>query len=250
MLRRIPSLAIWAAYGLVTIAHFPIVAVTYLVTAPFDPGRYAAGRWVRRAAVMCVRCNPLWRFRVSGKLIEDPRRPYVVVANHQSFADIFLLSHLPWEMKWLSKEAIFKVPVMGWMMKMAGDIPVKRGRAESRARALEGIKDRLAKKVSVMIMPEGTRSRTDTMLPFKNGAFLAAVDTGCPILPIAIGGTRPAIPADSMYFGKAVAEARVLEPVETAGLTRKDVPELKERVRRMIEEGRDELERKLAERAR
>ena len=54
--------------------------------------------------------------------IRDPRRPYVAVSNHESFADIFLISHLPWEMKWLSKEAIFRIPVMGWMMRMAGDI--------------------------------------------------------------------------------------------------------------------------------
>jgi 1-acyl-sn-glycerol-3-phosphate acyltransferase len=58
--------------------------------------------------------------------IEDPRRPYVAVSNHESYADIFLISHLPWEMKWLSKEAIFRIPVMGWMMRMAGDIEVRR----------------------------------------------------------------------------------------------------------------------------
>jgi 1-acyl-sn-glycerol-3-phosphate acyltransferase len=74
------------------------------------------------------------------------RRPYVAVANHESFADIFLLSHLPWEMKWLSKDAIFKIPVMGWMMRMAGDIQVRRGEKDSRQQAVAQIHDRLDKK--------------------------------------------------------------------------------------------------------
>lgn len=247
--RRIMSIALWGVYALVTLAFLPIVTVVFLATAPFDRGRYAAGRWFRRAAMGCVKLNPLWDFRVSGVMVEDPRRPYVAVANHESFADIFLISHLPWEMKWLSKQAIFRIPVMGWMMHMAGDISVKRGRAHSRARAMEAIKDRLGRKVSVMIMPEGTRSRSGEMLPFQTGAFRVAVETGCPILPIVVAGTRDCIPADSMLFGRARAEVRVLPPVETAGLTRDDVPELRDRVRRMIVDARQELGRELRTRA-
>lgn len=240
--RRILSLGIWAMIGVVTLLGFPFVLITWLFTAPFDPGRYAAGRWLRRTARTCGILNPLWRFRVSGVMIEDPRRPYVAVANHESFGDIFLISYLPWEMKWVSKESIFKVPVMGWMMRMAGDIPVQRRRRESRARAMEAIKDRLEhRKVTVMLMPEGTRSRTGDLLPFQTGAFRVAVETGCPILPIAVWGTRDAIPAGSMDFGRARAEARVLEPVPTDGLTRDDVPELAERVRGMIAAAREEL---------
>ena len=98
------------------------LAIAYALTVPRDPGRYVVGRMFRLAAVIGVAINPLWRFRSSGTRIDDPRRPYVVVSNHESYADIFLISHLPWEMKWLSKDTIFKIPVMGWMMSMAGDI--------------------------------------------------------------------------------------------------------------------------------
>jgi 1-acyl-sn-glycerol-3-phosphate acyltransferase len=73
----------------------------------------------------------LWTFRTSGVMISDPRRPYVVVANHQSFVDILLISHLPWEMKWLSKADFFKYPLVGWMMHMAGDIKLIRGKRDS-----------------------------------------------------------------------------------------------------------------------
>ncbi|HEX5727712.1 MAG TPA: lysophospholipid acyltransferase family protein, partial [Longimicrobiaceae bacterium] len=131
-MKRLVSLWVWVSSSLVALFWFPLLTVLFAVTAPFDPGRYAVGRWFRRAAQVAVALNPLWRFRVTGVRIRDPRRPYVAVANHESFADIFLLSHLPWEMKWLSKEAIFRIPVMGWMMRMAGDVAVTRGDRASR----------------------------------------------------------------------------------------------------------------------
>jgi 1-acyl-sn-glycerol-3-phosphate acyltransferase len=240
-MRYLVSSWIWITNSLVAILWVPWLALVWLATAPFDPGRYVAGRWFRRAAVTAVALNPLWRFRTSGFLVRDPRRPYVAVSNHESMADIFLISHLPWEMKWLSKESIFKLPFMGWMMRMAGDIPVRRGERASRAEALEECRDRLAKRVSVMIFPEGTRSRTREMLPFKDGAFRLAIEAGVPILPLAVAGTRHALPKGSMLFGRATAEVRVLEPVPTEGLTLADVAALRDRVRDIIQEARDRL---------
>lgn len=244
-MQRLASVWIWITTGLLVLVWLPWLALVFAATAPFDPGRYAVGRWFRRAAVAAVALNPLWRFRTSGVRIRDPRRPYVAVANHESLADIFLLSHLPWEMKWLSKEAIFRIPVMGWMMRMAGDVPVRRSDRASRAEALEQCRDRLAKRVSVMIFPEGTRSRTRELLPFKDGAFRLAVETGCPILPMAVAGTRNAMPKGSLVFGRALAEVRVLEPIPTAGLTLEDVPALRDRVKALIQETRDQLFREL-----
>ncbi|MEJ2187561.1 MAG: lysophospholipid acyltransferase family protein, partial [Gemmatimonadota bacterium] len=129
--------------------------------------------------------------------------------------------------------------------RMAGDIEVRRGSNRSRLRALDGIRDRLAKHVTVMIMPEGTRSRTGNMLPFQDGAFRTAVEAGVPILPMAVAGTRNAMAKGSLLFNRARAEVRVLEPVETTGLTLEDVPELRERVRAMIQAARDDLRREL-----
>lgn len=245
MFQRIVSVWIWIATGVLAILWLPWLALVWLLTAPRDPGRYTVGRWFRRAAVAAVSLNPLWKFRTSGVRIPDPRRPYVAVANHESFADIFLISHLPWEMKWLSKETIFRIPVMGWMMRMAGDIEVRRDQRASRMQAIEECRDRLLKRVSVMIMPEGTRSGTGELLPFKDGAFRLAVETGCPILPIVVAGTRDAMPKGSLLFGRTVAEARVLPPVPTEGLTLDDVPALRDRVRAMIAEAREGLFREL-----
>jgi 1-acyl-sn-glycerol-3-phosphate acyltransferase len=235
---RILSVWTWFLIALIAIVWTPWMGLVYLATARRDPGRYKVGRWFRRAAVTAVKVNPLWRFTTSGVKLADPRRPYVAVANHESFADIFLLSHLPWEMKWLSKEEIFRIPLMGWMMRMAGDIPVSRGRRESRAAALQACRDRLGKDVSVIILPEGTRSPDGELQPFHQGAFRLAVQLQLPILPIALAGTRSAMPKGSLLFTRARARAHVLEPIETRGLTSDDVPELTRRVRALIAEAR------------
>jgi 1-acyl-sn-glycerol-3-phosphate acyltransferase len=239
--RRVVSPLLWVGVVVIVVLACAWMAVVFVFTAPFDPGRYTVGRWFRRAAVACVKINPFWNFRTSGVHISDPRRPYVAVANHESYADIFLLSHLPWEMKWLSKDLIFKLPFMGWMMSMAGDIPVRRKDPHSRARAMEECRDRLRKHVSVMILPEGTRSATGELLPFKDGAFRLAVEEQVPILPVVVAGTREAMPKGSFLFGKAVAEARVLPPVQTAGATLKDVPRLRDEVRDLISRERAKL---------
>lgn len=248
MANRFVSFLLWLVIGAVVLLWLPLLCIIFLLTAPFDPGRYTVGLWFRRAAVACVKLNPLWSFGTSGVIVDDPRRPYIAVANHESFADIFLLSHLPWEMKWVSKDAIFRIPVMGWMMRMAGDIRVRRSDLSSRSEAVQQIRDRLSRRVSVMVFPEGTRSRNGEMLPFRNGAFRVAVESRTAILPIAVAGTGTALAKGSFRFGRARAVARVLPPVETDDLTVADIPALRERVRRQIAEAREVIRRELAAR--
>jgi 1-acyl-sn-glycerol-3-phosphate acyltransferase len=245
VVQKLASALLWLVILVVATLWLPLLAVIYALTAHRDPGRYTVGRWFRRAAVVCVALNPFWRFRVSGVRITDPRRPYVAVANHESYADIFLISHVPWEMKWLSKAEVFRVPIMGWMMRMAGDIGVHRGRARSRVEAFAGMRDRLNKRVSIMVFPEGTRSPTDELLPFRDGAFRVAIEAGAPILPMVVAGTRHAMARGSLVFNRARAEVRVLEPIATAGLTLDDVAALRDEVRRRIAEARTQLQREL-----
>ena len=244
MIRAVLSYWAWFAATICVVIGTPIVALIFVFTAPFDPGRYAAGRAFRLVAVMSLKLNPLWRFQTRGELA-DPRRPYVVVANHESYADIFLISCFPWEMKWLSKHTVFNIPLMGWMMRMAGDIKLVRGSRDSAADAIVQCRDRLKKRVSVMIFPEGTRARTSEMLPFKDGAFRLAIEGGLPILPIAVAGTRNAMAKGSFQFQHARAIAEHLTPIETVGMSLSDIPQLRERVRGMIEEGRGNLAREL-----
>ena len=245
-MQRISSAWAWVAAVLVVTVGFFYVTAVWLVTAPFDAGRYRAGRAFRQLAVAHVALNRLWHFETDGDAPDDPRRPYVVVSNHESYADIFLISHFPWEMKWLSKDTIFQIPVMGWMMRMAKDVPVHRGERESAIAALTECRDRLARRVSVMIFPEGTRSRTDELLPFKDGAFQLAIESQSPILPIAIAGTRDCMAKGSFAFRRARARARVLTPIPTTGLTLADLGALRDRTRATIDTARRAIQRELA----
>lgn len=232
----------WAWFETVSVVILgtPVVAIFWLFTAPFDKGRYAAGRAFRIVGVTAMRLNGLWKFRTRGSL-DDARRPYVVVANHESYADVFLISCFPWEMKWLSKDTMFKIPCMGWMMQMAGDIKLVRGDRDSTINAIAQCRDRLAKKVSVMIFPEGTRSKTQAMLPFKDGAFRLAIETQAPVLPIAVAGTRNAMAKGTFRFLRARALAQVLEPIDTTGMTMDDIGRLKQMARERIDTGRRAL---------
>ena len=239
--QSIVSLWAWLVLVLCILLWFPTLVIVRLLTAPFDRGRYIPGRIFRKIGPAMATLNPLWRFRYSGAVPKNPRRPFVVVSNHESFTDILLISHLPWEMKWLSKAELFRIPIMGWMMWLVGDIPVKRGVGPSAIEAMARGRKALENRVSVMIFPEGTRSRTSELLPFKDGAFRLAIEAGVPILPLAVSGTRTALPKHDWRFGRSVAEVHVLEPVETAGFTLADVPALKARVRDMIVGARDAL---------
>ena len=243
--RSLGSAWAWFTTGLIIFVWLPMMLVLFAVTAPFDKGRYVVGRWFRIAAMMVAKTNPFWRFRTSGIRIDQPRRPYVVVANHESFADILLISHLPWEMKWMSKAEFFRIPIVGWEMRLAGDIPLRRGSPTSAGQAMSHAREVLRQRVSVMIFPEGTRSPTSDLLPFKEGAFRLAIKAGVPILPLAVAGTRTALPKHDWRFGRAVAQVEVLPPVETSDLTLKDASELRDRVRGMIDQARTSLQERI-----
>jgi 1-acyl-sn-glycerol-3-phosphate acyltransferase len=234
--RTVLSAWAWAALVVIVIVWTFLVFVVFVVTAPFDKGRYWPGWLFRKLCVVHQWLNPLWRFRTSGVKIHDPRHPYVVVANHESFVDMLLISHLPWEMKWMSKELFFKIPFVGWMMRMAGDIYLVRGNKESIITAVRESHDRLGKRVSVMMFPEGTRTHSGELGEFKDGAFRIAIDEQVPVLPLALAGSREALNKGDWRMNVTEAEVRVLEPVPTTGLTRDDVPALRDKVRTLIAE--------------
>lgn len=231
----------WLVLGVCVALWLPLMAIVRVVTAPFDKGRYWTGFLFRKLAVVHQTLNPLWKFRVTGDLPDDPRRPYVVVSNHESFVDILLISHLPWEMKWLSKVEMFKIPVVGWLMRLAGDVPLRRGERASVTEALAACRDRLDQRVSVMIFPEGTRSVSGEMAAFKDGAFQLAIEAGVPVLPVAVHGTRTALRKHDWRLGRSTAQVRVLAPISTDGMTLDDVADLRERARAEIVEALAEI---------
>ena len=114
------------------------------------------------------------------------------------------------------------------------DVKIVRGNKQSIVTAMKGCRERLDRNVSVMLFPEGTRSHDGVMGEFKDGAFRLAIESGCPILPLVVAGTREAIQKGDWRWNVTSAEVRVLQPIETTGLTKDDVGDLRDRVRALI----------------
>jgi 1-acyl-sn-glycerol-3-phosphate acyltransferase len=200
-----------------------------------DPALYRTGYLFRRLGKVMTWANPTWKLHVSGETISDPRHPYVVVSNHQSLADIPLISNLPWEMKWMGKVELFRLPIIGWMMHLAGDISVDRKNPRSGAQALIKAQRYLEKRCSVMIFPEGTRTLDGRVRPFSDGAFHLAIRAKVPVLPLVVDGSRDCIPKHSWKFGKpSDIDLKVLPPIDTSSMTMADVASLRDQVRRAI----------------
>lgn len=192
-------------------------------------------------AISVSKLSPVWKFRILKPLPDYRPSNTVVVCNHQSQADPFLISHLPWEMKWLSKRDVFKVPFIGWSIGLAGDIPLERGDRDSAKGAMAKCAEYLQRGMPVMIFPEGTRSRDGRMLPFKNGAFRLAIENGSDILPLGAVGTNRAFPKGTWKVGRAEAYVAMGEPISTQGMTLDDVPALAEQTRQAMQELLDRI---------
>ena len=226
------SLFTWVGIVLIVLFALPTMAVVRLFDR--DPARYRTGRLFRWWGGLVAYLNPAWHLTVSGKMPEDPRRPFVVVSNHQSFGDIPVICHLPWEMKWVVKQELFDVPVFGWLMRLAGDIGVDRRDAKSRAAVFPKGKAVLDERCSVMFFPEGTRSRDGRVLRFAKGPFRLAAEAGVPVLPLALDGTRGALPKGGWRFDTDCdIQLKVLAPVSSEG---RDAEALHAEVRRRIVE--------------
>lgn len=235
------SAIVWVLWALLIILFTPVVALVYLLTAWWDRSRWWTGRAFRRLAWSAVVVHPLWRRQVVGSLPPRSEGPFVVVSNHESLADVAVIGALPWETKWISKRENFRIPFLGFMMRLAGDISVVRDDPGSRTEAYEDLKRWLERGANVMIFPEGTRSRTGEMLRFKNGAFRLAVEMKRPIVPLAVAGTREGIRKGSMVFRPTTTRLAILDPVPVEGLGMSDVAALRDRVKDEIREARNRL---------
>jgi len=240
------ALYTYAEFTCVLTALLPVMAVSSLRHRG-DPTQRLPGRWMRRLGKAASALSPLAQFQVEGSAPADiGHKAYVVVANHESQIDPFLLSWLPWDMRWVAKQELFDAPLIGWAMRLGGDIPLRRGDSSSVKTMMAECERALAAGISVMIFPEGTRSRDGSLLPFKDGAFQLALRAGVPVLPIALTGTRHLRPKSSRWFRPAPACAKVLAPIPTAGMSESDVAILRERARGAIGAALPDLQRRFS----
>jgi 1-acyl-sn-glycerol-3-phosphate acyltransferase len=178
---------------------------------------------------------PGWSVHIEGREKIRKDATYVVVSNHQSMVDILAGYRLFFHFKWIAKAELFRVPFIGWNMSLNRYVYVKRGDRRSIIEMLKASEKHLRNDSSVFIFPEGTRSETGVMGDFKLGAFSLAKRVHVPILPIAITGTRDALPKGSIILrGRHRIGITVLDeiPAETAEVL--EAGELAELVRNRL----------------
>jgi len=231
------SLCIWIFGTILTVLLFLVELFFTIILFPFDKQRRFIHAQCFWWSDILIDLNPYWNLDISGLENIDPHVTYIVVANHQSLADIVVMYKTRMQFKWVAKESLFKVPFLGWCMSLSKHIKLSRGKFGSIKKVYRQAAKWLRSGMSVLFFPEGTRSQTSEMNEFQNGAFKLAIKEKKPILPISISGTSHAIPKGSWIFKtKVFGKLKVLPPIETDGFKPGDFGKLKESVRIKLDE--------------
>lgn len=176
------------------------------------------------------------RYRVAGRAHVPPGRAVVFCANHQSNIDPpVLFRALHPRLHILFKAELRKLPILGRVMETGGFVPVDRENRDDAVAAIDRAAESIRQGNSFLIFPEGTRSKTDELLPFKKGGFIMAITAQAPIVPVAVTGGRSAMRKGSAIVRPVTVSVRIGPPIETAGKTTADRAEVIALVRAAIE---------------
>jgi 1-acyl-sn-glycerol-3-phosphate acyltransferase len=196
---------------------------------------YAAVPWAKMILRMCG-------VKVEFRGLENVEKdvPYVYMTNHQSYFDIFaLLAFIPSDFKFILKQELMKIPILGFSMRKAGYIAIDREDPRTAVRSLNDAAQRIKNGASVVIFPEGTRSVDGTLQSFRPGGFHLALKSGCDIVPVAIAGSYRIVPKGSLKIKKGRFALSLGKPISVEPYSKKDMERLMNRVREaMLEQMR------------
>jgi 1-acyl-sn-glycerol-3-phosphate acyltransferase len=159
---------------------------------------------------------------IRGEGIEtiDRAKRYILIANHHSYFDIpCIFAAIPQPIRFMAKKSLFSIPIFGWALARAGFIPIDRKNRRTAVKSFDLAVDRIRKGNTIVIFPEEGRSRELAMRPFQRGAFLLAIRSELPILPLAIDGTYEVLRVGAKRVTPGVVTIRVGTPIETAGVS-------------------------------
>ncbi len=215
---------------LVTIFMSVITILVSFVTVGGNTPHKVARIWAK-----CILKLSNIKVNVKGLSNLKSGRSYIYMANHVSNFDIpVLLAYLPVQFRWLAKAELYKIPIFGYAMKRVGYISIDRSNRKSAIKSLNTASKIIRNGVSVVIFPEGTRSRTNNVQPFKKGGFFLAVDSGVPIIPIIIHGTGRIMPKKQLLIKPGYVTLEIAKPINSSDYTRKTKNDLMEKVRNTI----------------
>lgn len=175
---------------------------------------------------------------VEGRDKVDKEVSYIITPNHQGHADSLALTlTLPLKFRWVMKRELLKIPFFGWALARTGGISLDRSKgSESLTKLREKSGGKLTKGWGVLVYPEGKRARDGKLQEFKKGAFVMAIHSGAPILPVAVSGAYKILRPKSLDLQKGHIHVTVCDPIDTKGLTESDIPGLMKSVREAIAE--------------
>ncbi|MCW9708946.1 1-acyl-sn-glycerol-3-phosphate acyltransferase [Aliifodinibius sp. 1BSP15-2V2] len=204
-----------------------------MLTFLFDRFNTITNKSLQGLGWIMLKVNPGWNIEIEGANPQKIAQPTIVIANHQSFLDLPLSYLLPWSMKWVSKRGLFYIPILGWIIYMTGHLGIDRKSMRS-AKKLDDLVAPIQAGIPAMIFPEGTRSRTGELKPFKNGAFKLAKKYNFKILPIVLQGGGEAMPSGSWRIApRQNFKISVLDPLDSEQYD--SVTELKDTAFSLIE---------------
>ena len=217
--------------------------VAFVLCYPFDKKRavvHKLSEWLTDTVFIFA---PGMRREVIGVENIDPKQAYVVVLNHQSMVDILSIYNLPLVFKWVSKKEVYRIPLVGRLLFMHGDIVINRASAKEAMQLVHtrGMKW-LKKGASVAIFPEGTRSKNGEIQRFKSGAFALAKEAGVEILPVVMDGTTKIFRPKSFWFNwKHRLTVKVLPPISAEKVAATETGDLSREVQEMMTEALSQI---------
>ncbi len=229
---------VWGILNL--IAATIIGAILVLIVGSFDRKKSITGiiprlwaRWILGSVGI--------RYRVHGLENLKPGNKYIFCGNHESAMDIpVAFAALPYNIVFLAKKELFRIPLFGWGMRAAGMVRVNR---QNRKKAKESVNSALkyihSRNINIIVYPEGTRSFDGNLLPFKRGSFLLAIQSCLPLVPVTIIGSRIVVPKKSILINRGSIDLYIDKPIETVDLTIEDRYDLQEKTRSIIQNRKD-----------
>jgi 1-acyl-sn-glycerol-3-phosphate acyltransferase len=224
------TIFVWSCIVTATLVLGTFAFITY----PFDRRGRVGHSYARLWGKIALLANRV-KVRVEGMEQLNGKGPYIFMSNHQGYYDIFtLLSCLPYQFKWLAKKELFSVPILGWTMAAVGYIRIDRGGTRDTVRAMDEAARKIQDGMSVVIIPEGSRSPDGSIQPFKKGGFTLAIKSKVPIVPIAISGSRDIMPKDRLTATAGEIRMFVGHPIEIQHYSLRDRESLMRKVRETI----------------
>jgi len=239
------SILAWATMVITSVIITPFFLLVWLLTFWWDRRRVAAHMmgtfWAWHYQSLVV----FWRLRLSGREKIPWNRPVVIVANHRSLVDILALYKIRRPFKWVSKAENFKLPFIGMVLSLTNCIRIERKSKDSSDRFLALAEQEIKKGSSVLIFPEGTRSRGAKMRRFMDGAFVLAKKMQCGIIPVVHTGTDNTFPKGKNSWilkGRADIRIEVLDEIPGETVSEMELSALKSKTRDIMQQGLEAIE--------